>query len=195
MNRANTNILERLVGNLSKWFRSHGGGPKLTGDWHELARLVKPMGAVITSAYRPGATVAGFPGVLSRHGMGKAIDIAVNRAIWDRLVPMKSRFFELLGPWGMWRKGQPWHNAITAANHKDHIHISTYDTGGYLRPGWNLAYNGLGRPEYVDPRRGAGDRGSPVFNVRINAPSNDAQAIWREFHYEFTRQGLAGVYS
>ena len=33
--------------------------------------------------------------------------------------------------------------------HSDHVHVATYDKGGYLRPGWNLAYNGLGRPEPV----------------------------------------------
>jgi hypothetical protein len=33
--------------------------------------------------------------------------------------------------------------------HSDHVHVATYDQGGYLKPGWNLAYNGTGAPEPV----------------------------------------------
>ena len=33
--------------------------------------------------------------------------------------------------------------------HSDHIHVAEYDKGGWLRPGWNLAYNGLGPTEQV----------------------------------------------
>lgn len=34
-------------------------------------------------------------------------------------------------------------------------HVGHYDQGGYLQPGWNLAYNGTGRPEPVG--HGSGD--------------------------------------
>jgi hypothetical protein len=51
-------------------------------------------------------------------------------------------------------------NSYREGGHSDHVHVATYDQGGYLRPGWNLAYNGLGRPEPV----GAG-------NVTINIPN------------------------
>jgi len=33
--------------------------------------------------------------------------------------------------------------------HSDHVHVATYDQGGYLQPGWNLAYNGTGALEPV----------------------------------------------
>jgi SLT domain-containing protein len=39
-----------------------------------------------------------------------------------------------------------------------------YDHGGYLQPGWNLAYNGTGRPELVTPARGTmGAGGTTVY--------------------------------
>jgi hypothetical protein len=48
------------------------------------------------------------------------------------------------------------YSGITRAQHFDHIHWA-YDKGGWLRPGWTMAYNGTGRPERVlAPGEGAG---------------------------------------
>lgn len=38
--------------------------------------------------------------------------------------------------------------------HTDHVHWSFYDKGGWLKPGWNMAYNGTGRSERVSPPGG-----------------------------------------
>lgn len=118
-----------------------GGGMGMrtaNGSWQNLWRIVKSHfpNAILTSAYRPGARVAGY-GNYSMHAMGRAIDIAPNKKIWNWL---KRNFggssHELLGPWGMYRDGKPWHSAITAANHQDHIHWAL--TNGGKIPGLEI---------------------------------------------------------
>ena len=39
-------------------------------------------------------------------------------------------------------------NAL-GADTDDSVSVGTYDNGGYLKPGWNMAYNGTGAPEPV----------------------------------------------
>lgn len=65
-----------------------------------------------------------------------------------------------------------------------------YDRGGWLKPGWNLAYNGLGRPEPVGATIGGGDIHVHV-NVRGHALASK-QEIAREVSdalAEFKRKG------
>lgn len=144
--------------------------PKVqTGNWRALWRMVQPWGVGLTSAYRPGAvTATGFP---SKHGQGKAIDVTPHYGLWRWLEAQKSSFAELYGPWGLWLRGMNRYAfpgaAITARNHRDHIHIASYENGGLLEnglkaadtgkvvldKGWNAVYNGLGRLEHLEERR------------------------------------------
>ena len=87
----------------------------------------------------------------SDHLYGKAIDMAGspwNMARYFRWLigqrDVKQAFYDPLGSifGGML-------SSYREGGHSDHVHVATYDKGGYLRPGWNLAYNGLGRPEPV----------------------------------------------
>lgn len=106
-------------------------------------------GLVVTSGLRPGAITAN--GTPSDHGFGKALDVAgpaSGMAAFFRSLlgnaAVKQAFYDPLGSifggrWSSYREG----------GHSDHVHVATYDKGGYLKPGWNLAYNGLGRPEPV----------------------------------------------
>ena len=118
------------------------------------------FGLVLTSGYRPGAvTKHGTP---SDHGIypSHAIDVAGSASgmggFFKWLIgqrDVKQAFYDPLGSifngvLSSYREG----------GHSDHVHVATYDQGGWLRPGWNLAYNGLGRPEPV----GGGDVIIPV---------------------------------
>jgi hypothetical protein len=40
------------------------------------------------------------------------------------------------------------YDAAKAAAHRNHVHIA-YDRGGWLRPGYTLAYNASGEPEWM----------------------------------------------
>ena len=129
-----------------------GTGPKSIdpGLYDELAGS-RSFGLSLTSGYRPGARTK--HGTRSDHSIypSKAIDVAgppnrmagffrwligqtdVKQAFYD---PLGSIFGGVLSSY---REG----------GHSDHVHVATYDRGGFLQPGWNLAYNGLGRPEPV----------------------------------------------
>lgn len=56
-----------------------------------------------------------------------------------------------------------------------------YDNGGYLMPGWNLAYNGLGRPEWVDPKgpRSTVERHYHLTVVNANNTEADIRTHFR----------------
>jgi hypothetical protein len=113
------------------------------------------FGLRVTSGLRPGAITAN--GTPSDHGIGKALDVAGSPAgmaaffrslVGSRFV--KQAFYDPLGSifggaLSSYREG----------GHSDHVHVATYDQGGYLKPGWNLAYNGTGRPEPVGHGLGA----------------------------------------
>jgi len=131
--------------------------------WPELS-AARAMGLVLTSGYRPGAvTKHGTP---SDHGQfpSKAIDVAGSAgamaAFFMSLIgnpSVKQAFYDPLGSiFGGIRA------AYREGGHSDHVHVATYDKGGWLRPGWNLAYNGTGGPEAVG--------GAPmVVNLSVGA--------------------------
>ncbi len=131
--------------------------------WDELA-LARADGLVMSSGYRPGAiTKHGTP---SDHGTfpSKAIDVAGPSSAMAKFFTqllgrpgIKQAFYDPLGSifngaWSSYREG----------GHSDHVHVATYDTGGWLQPGWTMAYNGTGRPEAVG---GAG------VNLTVNFPN------------------------
>jgi len=133
-------------------FGGFGTGPKSIDPslYDELSRA-QAMGLHLTSGYRKGAVtkhgtrsdhsiypskaidVADGPGQMARFFLSLIGDRGVKQAFYD---PLGSIFGGVL-------------NSYREGGHSDHVHVATYDQGGWLRPGWNLAYNGLGRPEPV----------------------------------------------
>lgn len=114
--------------------------------------------ATLISGYRPGAiTATGNP---SLHGRGRAIDITPSMAIFDWLADNYPNSGELIfSPAGGRQiyRGQPhMYGEPTRGDHWDHIHWGMFDRGGFLRPGWNMAYNGTGRAEPVGHDLGGG---------------------------------------
>lgn len=114
--------------------------------------------ATLISGYRPGAiTATGNP---SLHGRGRAIDITPSMAIFDWLAETYPNSGELIfSPAGARQiyRGQPhMYGEPTRGDHWDHIHWGMFDRGGFLRPGWNMAYNGTGRAEPVGHDLGGG---------------------------------------
>jgi len=120
--------------------------------WDEIG-IGEALGLHVTSGFRPGARTK--HGTLSDHALHAAVDMSDGtsgpsaakanffRAMIGRK-EIRQAFYDPLGSvfngvWSSYREG----------GHTDHVHVAEYDKGGFLRPGWNLAYNGLGRPEPV----------------------------------------------
>lgn len=145
------------------------------GDWQKIVAMIRAVGLSpsIQSTYRPGAITA--TGRVSRHGLGKAVDMSANLAIEQFLNSRHNEFRELYMPTldKYWLKGQNrWDfpgAAKTINNHNfaggnAHIHAA-YEDGGImdalsnpkmadtgqvsLDPGANVVYNGLGRQEHM----------------------------------------------
>jgi hypothetical protein len=131
------------------------GGINLMGANPEMMPFAvgaQGLGLRVTSGLRPGAITAN--GTLSDHARGKALDVAGSAfsmgAFFDSLVgnrAVKQAFYDpkgsvFGGAWSSYREG----------GHSDHVHVATYDKGGWLKPGLTLAYNGTGAPERVGGR-------------------------------------------
>jgi len=122
--------------------------------------LAQSSGLTLTSGYRPGAvTSTGNP---SLHGVfpSKAIDVSGSETAMRRFFLTEVARGALTGLREVIHSPFWWHpgSGITRIpssagsvlrDHYSHVHVGSYDQGGFLRPGWNLAYNGLGRPEPV----------------------------------------------
>ena len=134
--------------------QQYGVGKQL---WDEIG-MGNALGLHVTSGFRPGAHTK--HGTLSDHARHAAVDMSGSAAGMARL------FMELVGrkeirqafydPLGSIFNGV--RSSYREGGHSDHIHIAEYDKGGFLRPGWNLAFNGLGRPEPV-----GGDVTIPIY--------------------------------
>ena len=128
---------------------SFGGG----AIWQQLWDVVHRRfpSAQLTSGFRPGSITA--TGNRSLHSLGRAIDISPDMAIFNWLASTYPNSGELIfSPAGgrQLYKGQPhFYGEPTRGDHWDHIHWGMFDRGGFLKPGWNMAYNGTGRPEPV----------------------------------------------
>lgn len=137
--------------------------PRAFGDgmiWQQLWNVVHHQfpGAQLFSSFRPGAiTATGRP---SLHSRGRAIDISPDMAIFNWLAANYPASGELIFSPANGRqiyKGAPhFYGEPTRGDHWDHIHWGMFDRGGFLRPGWNMAYNGTGRPEPVGHDLGGG---------------------------------------
>jgi len=152
--------------------------------------LANSMGLTLTSGFRPGSiTSSGNP---SLHAVGRAIDVAGSgpgmRSFFGAEVvrAAATNLAEIIHSPYWWHPG----SGVTRisdpqimADHWDHVHVGTYDRGGFLRPGWNLAYNGLGRPERV----GGGDVYVSVAGSVI--AERDLHSLVRKLNEEHRRRG------
>lgn len=144
---------------------SFGGGPAgggaIGGGWQSIWSVVKAAipQARINSTFRPGD-----PGY---HGRGKAIDFgfgsgpggagsaglaSINRFLHDRYGRnLAELIYSGIGDDRPdLKNGRPLnYGAATNRAHKNHVHAAVYDSGGWLKPGYTLAYNGTGQAERV----------------------------------------------
>jgi len=108
----------------------------------------RAMGLTLTSGVRHTRTRSG---AWSDHHYGKAIDVAgapANMARFFRWLigqtDVKQAFYDPLG--SVFRGVL---SSYREGGHSDHVHVATYDKGGWLMPGLTLAQNNTGRPEAV----------------------------------------------
>jgi hypothetical protein len=134
------------------------------------AYAASQFGLQTTSGLRPGAITAN--GTPSDHGIGKALDVAGsanamaaffmsllgNRAVKQAFYDPRGSIFG--GAWSSYREG----------GHSDHVHVATYDKGGWLKPGLTLAYNGTGAPERVGG-------GNATFHINLGG-EHVATVVW-----------------
>lgn len=152
------------------------GSGATPGTWPGLWAAVKgnyPQ-ASLYSAYRRGSKT--LSGKLSRHALGKAIDVTPIRALAEWIYRTHGgSTFELISPWtelNLYR-GRPHkysraieiqHGAHGDPTRNAHIHWSSYadggivqarryDRGGILPPGFTTVFNGTGRNETVRTQR------------------------------------------
>lgn len=119
--------------------------------------LGRSMGLNMISGYRPGATVRGS-GARSDHSYfpSKAVDEAGSPSAMSRFAQAVTRLAGIdtviYSPIGLWKAGSGWgpiRSAVTKADHYSHVHVDTFDKGGWLQPGLTLARNLSGKRERV----------------------------------------------
>lgn len=147
--------------------------------WQQLFNVVRHRfpDVVLHSGFRPGAITA--TGNRSLHSRGRAIDISPRMDIFNWLASNYPGSGELIfSPAGgrqIYRGRPHMYGEPTRGDHWDHIHWGMFDRGGFLQPGWNMAYNGTGRPEPVGPAAGGGT--TIVVHVHGTATPSDGQAV------------------
>lgn len=132
---------------------------KITSGWRSYAdqvRLYAEKGAYSSShagAARPGT---------SMHEKGLAID---HSPASNESMRRLASTFGLRYPMG----NEPWHvQPVWAANGgimDSMVRMATYDQGGVLWPGYTLAYNGTGMPEYVHKGGEGTTIGGDTYNI------------------------------
>lgn len=138
--------------------------PKL---WDDIS-LGNSMGLGVSSGYRAGSvTSTGNP---SLHGVfpSRAVDMAGPESAMRRFFLTEvargpsSGLAEIIHSPYWWHPGVgitriPGSAGTVLADHYNHVHVGTYDDGGWLQPGVTLAMNNTGRSERIlGPRDGAG---------------------------------------
>lgn len=156
--------------------------PQGFGDgmiWQQMFDVVRRQfpDVVLHSGFRPGAiTATGNP---SLHGRGRAIDISPRMDIFNWLASNYPASGELIfSPAGgrqIYRGRPHMFGEPTRGDHWDHIHWGMFDRGGYLKPGWNMAYNGTGALEPVGPA--AGSTYYITVNLHGKATAADGQEV------------------
>ena len=156
--------------------------------WQQLFNVVRHRfpGVQLLSGFRPGAITA--TGNRSLHSLGRAIDITPDMAIFNWLASTYPNSGELIFSPANGRqiyRGHPhMYGEPTRGDHWDHIHWGMFDRGGFLKPGWNMAYNGTGRPEPVGhdllgagTESGGGSSTTIHVHVHGTATPSDGQAV------------------
>ena len=166
---------EAVKGAQDDYLASLGGkrGVVTSMPWPLIWGMVKSIApeARMTSNFRPGAKTAGY-GNTSLHALGRAIDIvssnmaATFMKILTRMPWPNELIHTPMGGLQINRGGVQTSNfpLATRLMHYNHIHLG-YEDGGILdalarpkvadtgfttlRPGYNVTYNGLGRPEHM----------------------------------------------
>jgi hypothetical protein len=155
------------------------GAGAVGGAWTSIWNYVKARipQARINSTYRPGD-----PGY---HGRNKAIDFgfgtgpggagsaglaSINRLLHDGVGRnLAELIYDGIGDDRPdLKNGRPLtYNAGTRAAHRNHVHAAVYDDGGWLQPGYTLAFNGTGEPERIRTadQEAALGRSGPLIHV------------------------------
>jgi TP901 family phage tail tape measure protein len=108
--------------------------------------------------YQVTSTTGGGHAKNSLHYIGKAVDMVSGNMsqIYNALFAVGQNLQELIyspAKVGI-KNGKPvdiksFYGDAVYAEHFSHVHAATYDNGGYLKPGYTVAYNGTGRNEPV----------------------------------------------
>lgn len=169
--------------------------------WAE-AGMAQRMGLQLTSTYRPGATVAGS-GSRSDHSYfpSKAFDAAGPAGSMRAfaltvagLPGVDTVIHSGLGrSRGLWKSGFGWGGITsntTYADHFSHVHVDTYDRGGWLRPhSATLAINRTGDWEPVGPPGRGGDTFVFNFPNYVGTKEELARTVRQEFDKYDRRNG------
>lgn len=184
---------------------ANGGGGALGGGWQSIWNIVKAAipQARINSTYRPGD-----PGY---HGRGKAIDFGFGSGPGGAgsagLASIARFLFRGYGSTlaeliydGIGddtpdvKNGRPHtYSAGLRAEHRNHVHAAVYDSGGWLQPGYTIAYNGTGEPERIrtaEQEAALVTRGGDV--ITINAAPDPAAIVRKLFEAQREREFLSG---
>lgn len=124
-------------------------------------------GAHVVSGLRPGAITV--TGNRSYHGYGRAVDFAPpSMQLFEYLKnkydgAIRELIYSPAGKRQVWNGKPHMYTGAVRATHWDHVHLAmaqggqvparTYDSGGYLPPGYSLAFNGTRQPETIRTAR------------------------------------------
>ena len=149
-------------------------------------RLDQLMSFARSLGFNPshGQTTGGRHTPGSLHYQGRAVDLSgspsqMQNAFYAAIQTFGGRIDELFyDPIGWYiDAGQKIRGAI--GGHGSHVHLGIYDRGGVLKPGWNLAYNGLGRNEALIASP-SGQAGGPT--IIVNGVVGDHEDVARKIH-------------
>lgn len=154
-------VLNRFAPTLAGYGPSNTSGGKLPGTWQGLWATIQSQfpKATLNSAFRKNSRT--LNGGLSRHSLGKAIDVSAWKSIAEYIYRSHgTSTYELISPWSNLdlykgkphkydRRTQIQHGAHGDPTNNAHVHWSTYDKGGTLPPGYTLAFNGTGKNETI----------------------------------------------
>lgn len=169
------------------------GGGKVAGSVGPMMAALRGRfpGLSLISGFRPGAITA--TGNRSYHGMGRAVDVPPSMAVFNWIrsnygARTKELIYSPAGGRQVHNGRNHMYSGVTRAMHWDHVHWAM-DRGGKIQPGWSAVYNGLGKPETLQPtddlkpllteirdllRRG---RGGDIHLHGVDQPSEAAQAV------------------
>ncbi len=160
-----------------------GGGGAIGSGWRAITNYLSAVGV----PYRITSTVRrGNP--RSLHYTGQAVDMVsgnmmqIARTLLNIQGSLAELFYSPLGFSIKNGRRVPW----LVEGHYDHVHAATFDRGGTLMPGANIAYNRTGRPEHLVPAGG----GVEVENVTVIVnPWDDVDTLAVKLRDAFVRLG------